>query len=257
MLESNGRRRHRGDLGSRPAVAQVAARSQWRLRRVGAQRSVQIPSRFVAPSAGTEHIIRPGRPTLRQGWAGRRDTRAQREQERCANFAVNLVHPALSRTSLKRPYREPRRNPRSRRSFPAGMPIPVLGEGLAAVACRRFSKRMAGLGRRGHDDPVVVTTPLPVQRSPFGKARDNDLASPLSGLWVPRSQAGDSWCLCAARWQEALDADAAPRVIPGRHLRRSLKIAELPDAGPVRFQQDVRQLYVACGITLTPGRSLL
>ena len=40
-------------------------------------------------------------------------------------------------------------------------------------------------------------------------------------------------------------------------MSRPLKIGELPDACPFQFQQDVRQLYVACGINLTPGRSLL
>jgi hypothetical protein len=28
----------------------------------------------------------------------------------------------------------------------------------------------------------------------------------------PGLKAGDRWCLCAPRWQEALDANAAPRV---------------------------------------------
>jgi hypothetical protein len=26
-------------------------------------------------------------------------------------------------------------------------------------------------------------------------------------------KAGDRWCLCAPRWQEALEADSAPRVL--------------------------------------------
>ncbi|MGB9411851.1 MAG: DUF2237 family protein, partial [Pseudolabrys sp.] len=29
----------------------------------------------------------------------------------------------------------------------------------------------------------------------------------------PGLKPGDRWCLCAARWQEALDANQAPRVV--------------------------------------------
>ena len=29
----------------------------------------------------------------------------------------------------------------------------------------------------------------------------------------PGLKPGDRWCLCAARWQEALEAGAAPRVV--------------------------------------------
>jgi uncharacterized protein (DUF2237 family) len=45
----------------------------------------------------------------------------------------------------------------------------------------------------------------------FSKSRGNDLSTPrpgFSGL-VP----GDRWCLCAPRWQEALEAGAAPAVV--------------------------------------------
>ena len=33
------------------------------------------------------------------------------------------------------------------------------------------------------------------------------------GLVRAGLKAGDRWCLCAARWQEALEADAAPLVV--------------------------------------------
>jgi uncharacterized protein len=38
---------------------------------------------------------------------------------------------------------------------------------------------------------------------------------------------GDRWCLCAARWQEALEAHAAPRVVLGATHQRTLEIVEL------------------------------
>ncbi len=46
----------------------------------------------------------------------------------------------------------------------------------------------------------------------FSKARGNDLSTPRPEFGFPGLRAGDSWCLCAARWQEAFDAGSAPRV---------------------------------------------
>ncbi|MGM0768578.1 MAG: DUF2237 family protein [Pseudomonadota bacterium] len=46
----------------------------------------------------------------------------------------------------------------------------------------------------------------------FSKARGNDLSTPRPEFGFPGLRAGDSWCLCAARWQEAFDAGCAPRV---------------------------------------------
>jgi len=46
----------------------------------------------------------------------------------------------------------------------------------------------------------------------FSKARGNDLStpSPLSGF--PGLQPGHRWCLCAARWREALEYGVSPSV---------------------------------------------
>ncbi|WP_337956200.1 DUF2237 domain-containing protein [Marinobacter subterrani] len=46
----------------------------------------------------------------------------------------------------------------------------------------------------------------------FSKARGNDLSTPRPEFGFEGLKAGDSWCLCAARWQEAFDAGSAPRV---------------------------------------------
>jgi uncharacterized protein len=47
----------------------------------------------------------------------------------------------------------------------------------------------------------------------FSKARGNDLSTPMPDYGFPGLQPGDRWCLCAPRWQEALEADSAPRVV--------------------------------------------
>jgi hypothetical protein len=47
----------------------------------------------------------------------------------------------------------------------------------------------------------------------FTKSRGNDLSTPVPGLDFPGLKTGDRWCLCASRWQEALDAGVAPPVV--------------------------------------------
>ena len=47
----------------------------------------------------------------------------------------------------------------------------------------------------------------------FSKARGNDLSTPMPDFGFPGLKAGDRWCLCAPRWQEALEAGRAPRVV--------------------------------------------
>jgi uncharacterized protein len=47
----------------------------------------------------------------------------------------------------------------------------------------------------------------------FSKEHGNDLSTPMPEYGFPGLKAGDRWCLCAARWQEALEADAAPLVV--------------------------------------------
>jgi uncharacterized protein (DUF2237 family) len=41
----------------------------------------------------------------------------------------------------------------------------------------------------------------------------NDLSTPQPRLGFPGLNPGDRWCLCALRWQEALEAGVAPPVI--------------------------------------------
>ena len=47
----------------------------------------------------------------------------------------------------------------------------------------------------------------------FSKAAGNDLSTPRPEFGFAGLRPGDRWCLCAPRWQEALDAGAAPRVV--------------------------------------------
>jgi uncharacterized protein (DUF2237 family) len=47
----------------------------------------------------------------------------------------------------------------------------------------------------------------------FSKSRGNDLSTPIPELGFRGLKPGDRWCLCAPRWQEALEAGQAPRVV--------------------------------------------
>ena len=55
----------------------------------------------------------------------------------------------------------------------------------------------------------------------FSKAQGNDLSTPMPDFGFPGLNPGDRWCLCAPRWQEALEAGKAPRVV----LRGTHKVA--------------------------------
>ena len=47
----------------------------------------------------------------------------------------------------------------------------------------------------------------------FSRQRGNDLSTPRPEFRFPGLSPGDRWCLCAARWKEALDGGAAPQVV--------------------------------------------
>ncbi|MEF8707166.1 MAG: DUF2237 domain-containing protein [Candidatus Accumulibacter sp. UW25] len=63
----------------------------------------------------------------------------------------------------------------------------------------------------------------------FSKARGNDLSTPRPEFGFPGLRAGDRWCLCAARWREALQAGKAPRVILNATNEACLLIVSLDD----------------------------
>jgi uncharacterized protein (DUF2237 family) len=47
----------------------------------------------------------------------------------------------------------------------------------------------------------------------FSKSCGNDLSTPKPQFDFRGLKPGDRWCLCAPRWQEAFEADQAPRVV--------------------------------------------
>lgn len=63
----------------------------------------------------------------------------------------------------------------------------------------------------------------------FTKAQGNDLSTPRPELNFPGLEPGDRWCLCAARWQEALEAGVAPPVVLAATHQKALELLDLAD----------------------------
>lgn len=63
----------------------------------------------------------------------------------------------------------------------------------------------------------------------FSRSRGNDLSTPMPEMGFPGLKPGDRWCLCAARWKEALEAGKAPRVVLTATHEATLEIVALAD----------------------------
>lgn len=63
----------------------------------------------------------------------------------------------------------------------------------------------------------------------FSRSRGNDLSTPRPELGFAGVKPGDQWCLCAARWKEALQAGAAPRVVLQATHAAVLRVVKLAD----------------------------
>jgi len=63
----------------------------------------------------------------------------------------------------------------------------------------------------------------------FSKSRGNDLSTPLPEFGFPGLKAGDRWCLCAPRWQEAFEAGQAPKVVLSASHEGALDYCALAD----------------------------
>lgn len=63
----------------------------------------------------------------------------------------------------------------------------------------------------------------------FSRAAGNDLSTPRPEYGFPGLKPGDRWCLCAARWREALQHGCAPQVFLGATHERALEFCSLED----------------------------
>ena len=61
----------------------------------------------------------------------------------------------------------------------------------------------------------------------FSRAAGNDLSTPRPEFRFPGLSSGDRWCLCAARWLEALEGGMAPPVSLASTHERTLEVIPL------------------------------
>jgi len=108
----------------------------------------------------------------------------------------------------------------------------VLGEPLLACS----EEPMTGFFRDGccNTSPEdlgrhVVCIRATAEFLEFSRSRGNDLSTPNLEFGFPGLRSGDQWCLCAARWQEALEAGAAPRVLLQSTHAAALRVVQLRD----------------------------
>ena len=63
----------------------------------------------------------------------------------------------------------------------------------------------------------------------FSAAVGNDLSTPIPAYGFPGLKAGDRWCLCVQRWQQALQAGTAPQVVLEATHISALEFVDLED----------------------------
>jgi uncharacterized protein len=88
-----------------------------------------------------------------------------------------------------------------------------------------------GFCRTGGQDfgSHVVCAQVTSEFLEFTKSQGNDLSTPVPDFNFPGLKPGDRWCLCASRWQEALEAGVAPPVILSATHARALEVVSLEE----------------------------
>ncbi|CAN5896471.1 DUF2237 domain-containing protein [soil metagenome] len=75
----------------------------------------------------------------------------------------------------------------------------------------------------------VVCARVTLEFLQFSRALGNDLITPRPEFGFPGLKPGDRWCLCADRWQEALEAKVAPPVVLAATHEAALRVVSLDD----------------------------
>src|SRR6266404_5146960 len=102
-----------------------------------------------------------------------------------------------------------------------GVAAVVLAAGVAAAVAKESRHRAQGADFESiaeHNGSHTVCAFMTVGFLEFSKACGNDLSTPVPEFGFPGLKPDDRWCLCAPRWQEALQAGrAAPVVLRATH----------------------------------------
>ncbi|MDJ0735429.1 MAG: DUF2237 domain-containing protein [Nostocaceae cyanobacterium] len=81
----------------------------------------------------------------------------------------------------------------------------------------------------------VVCAQVTAEFLEYTKSQGNDLSTPVPQFNFPGLKPGDRWCLCAARWQEAMDAGVAPPVVLSSTHIRALEVVSLDELKKYAF----------------------
>jgi uncharacterized protein (DUF2237 family) len=108
----------------------------------------------------------------------------------------------------------------------------IFGDPIQVCSLRpRTGFFRTGCCETGPDDVGLHTVCVEVTAEflAFSRARGNDLSTPRPEFEFPGLRPGDRWCLCAERWQEALEAGVAPRVVLAATHEATLQVVRLAD----------------------------
>jgi uncharacterized protein len=72
----------------------------------------------------------------------------------------------------------------------------------------------------------------------FSRSVGNDLSTPRPEFGFAGLEPGDLWCLCAARWVQAYEAGAAPRVVLAATHARTLAFVDLETLSAYAIERD-------------------
>jgi uncharacterized protein (DUF2237 family) len=75
----------------------------------------------------------------------------------------------------------------------------------------------------------TVCAQLTAEFLSFSQEMGNDLSTPVPAFGFPGLKPGDRWCICVARWQEALEAGVAPPVVLAATHESVLEVVSLDD----------------------------
>ena len=111
-------------------------------------------------------------------------------------------------------------------------PMNVLGNKLATCCTDPMTGFYRdGTCRTGAGDlgAHLVCAQVTAEFLTFSKARGNDLTTPVPQFNFPGLKPGDRWCLCASRWQEALEHGMAPPVVLAATHASALEYVSMAD----------------------------
>ncbi len=124
----------------------------------------------------------------------------------------------------------------------------VLGGPLASCS----TEPMTGFFRSGCCDTSVddvgshtICTQVTAEFLAFSQAQGNDLSTPRPEFGFPGLRPGDRWCVCAARWKEALMAGVAAPIILAATNEAALEIVTFEEMKPYALDPVVFNIHPA------------